>query len=312
MRKDIKIAILDDYQNAALTFADWSSIAKTAEITVFEDHQTDENEIRNRLLPYQVISVMRERTPLSGQLLKQLPNLKLIVSTGPANNSIDMKVAADLGIMVQHTGYVNSGAPELTWGLLLAAARNIPEETTNIRQGKWQTTIGKDLSGKTIGIIGLGRIGGKVASYAKAFDMKVIAWSQNLTTQKAAEAGAAKVSKEELFTDSDFITIHVPLSEGSRGLVSGEYLNLMKPTAILINTSRGPIVNEKALIDALAEKRIAGAVLDVYDIEPMAADHPFRQLTNVTVTPHIGYVTENTYKVFYGDTVKLITEWISQ
>jgi len=311
MKKNMKIAILDDYQNVALSFANWSALAEMAEITVYKDYLETENDLVSRLLPYQIINVMRERTALSGQLLRQLPNLKLIVSTGPVNNAIDSKTADELGITIRHTRGVNNGAPELTWALLLAAARNITVETTNLRAGKWQSTIGKDLSGKTIGIIGLGKIGSKIAAYARAFDMNVIAWSQNMTAQAAQDAGATKVSKEQLFADSDFITVHLPLSDRSRGLVSAAELNLMKPSAMLVNTSRGPIVNEEALITVLKEQRIAGAILDVFDTEPLAADHPFRYLPNVTATPHIGYVTEETYKVFYQDSVKAITGWIA-
>lgn len=312
MKNNIQIAILDDYQNAALTCADWSVLSEMAGITVYNDHQDQESAIVARLLPFQVICVMRERTPLSGSMLRQLPNLKLLVSTGPRNHSIDHETAAELGIIIKNTGYVSNGAPELTWALLLAAARHIPQETHNLRSGKWQSTIGKDLSSRTIGIIGLGNIGAKIAVYAKAFDMKVLAWSPNLTEDTAQAAGALKVTKEQLFSESDFITIHVPLNASSRGLVSVTELNLMKPAAILINTSRGPIVNEAALINALTNNQIAGAVLDVFDVEPLDAGHPYTHLPNVIATPHIGYVTEDTYQVFYGDTVKAITEWISE
>lgn len=310
MNSNLKIAILDDYQNVARSSADWSSLPPHVQVTAFHDHQSKESDIIERLLPYQVISVMRERTPLSGALLKQLPNLKLIVSTGPGNRSIDQVAADELGIIVRHTGFLSNGAPELTWGLLLAATRHLPREIGNVKSGRWQSTVGKDLSGQTIGIIGLGNIGRKIAAYAKAFDMNVLAWSPNLTEQSATEAGAIKVTKAFLFANSDFITIHIPLNDSSVGLVSEPELNLMKRSAMLINTSRGPIVNEKALIEALVTNRIAGAILDVFNVEPLADHHPFRHLANVTATPHIGYVTENTYKVFYEDTVKAIKEWI--
>ena len=219
MNHKIKVAVLDDYQQVALSMADWSSLDDRVEVTVFHDHQTDETAIVERLLPFEVICVMRERTPLNRQLLSKLINLKLIVSTGKRNASIDTDAAGELGIIIKPTGYVQSGAPELTWALLMAIARHIPNENANVRSNAWQTTIGTDLKGKTIGIIGLGNIGTKVAAYAKAFDMKVIAWSQNLTAEKAEAAGATLVSKEELFRQSDFVTVHLILSDRSRGII---------------------------------------------------------------------------------------------
>lgn len=311
MNSKIKIAVLDDYQQVALTMADWSAIDDKADVTVFHDHLPDEAAVIDRLLPYQVTCVMRERTPLTRQILNQLPNLKLIVSTGKRNASIDLKAAEELGITVKFTGYLMSGAPELTWALLMAIARQIPVESNNFRSGGWQTTIGTDLAGKTIGIIGLGNIGCKMASYAKAFDMDVIAWSENLTEEKAALAGAKLVSKETLFREADFITIHLVLSDRSRGIVKKKDLELMKPTAYFINTSRGPLVDELALLEILQQKKIAGAALDVFDMEPVPADHPFRKLDNLLATPHIGYVTQQTYKIFYEDTAKAIEEWLA-
>ncbi len=310
MNKKINIAILDDYQQVALSMADWSVLTDTG-ITVFHDHLSDPKDIIQRLLPFEVICVMRERTPLNRQLLSQLPNLKLIVSTGRRNASIDVQAAIDLGIAVENTGYLTSGAPEHTWALLLAITRHIPTENTNFFSGKWQTTIGTDLKGKTIGIVGLGNIGLKIVEYAKAFDMKVIAWSQNLTREKAMAAGVDYVSKEDLFRHSDFITIHLVLSDRSRGIIRDEDLRIMKSTAFLINTSRGPLIDEKALINILQEKKIAGAALDVFDIEPLPIDHPFRKMENLVATPHIGYVTEETYRIFYQDTVKAIQSWLS-
>jgi phosphoglycerate dehydrogenase-like enzyme len=310
MEKNIKIAVLDDYQRVALASADWSPLMELAEITIFDDHQVDEDDIVARLSPYHILSVMRERTPLTESLLRRLPNLKLVVSTGPENKSIDSAAAEQLGITVRNTNFASNGAPELTWALLMAAARNIALEQENLRAGGWQTSIGKDLSGKTIGIIGLGNIGQKIAAYARAFDMKVIAWSENLTAEKAAASGAAKYSKEGLLAASDFITIHLPLSDRSRGLIGSKELELMKPTAILINTSRGPIINETALISVLKGRKIAAAVLDVYDQEPLEPEHPFRTLDNVVATPHIGYVTEDTYHAAYADSVQIISEAI--
>lgn len=303
--------MLDDYQQVALQMADWSAVQAKAEVTVFNDHQTNEAAIIDRLYPFDVICVMRERTPMTAAILKQLPNLKLIVSTGMRNASIDAKTAEELGIAIKHTGYLETGAPEITWTLLLAIARNIPQETTNFKSGLWQSTIGTDLSGKTIGIVGLGRVGRKIAAYARAFDMNVIAWSQNLTEENTKAAGARLVSKEELFQQADFVSVHLVLSERTRGIIDEAALALMKPTAYFINTSRGPLVNEQALINVLNNKKIAGAALDVFDTEPLPATHPFRTMENVLATSHIGYVTQNTYRLFYGDIVAVLADWLN-
>jgi phosphoglycerate dehydrogenase-like enzyme len=311
VERKIKIAVLDDYQQVALATADWSAINELAEVTVFHDHFGDQDELARVLFPFAVICVMRERTPLNRGLMERLPGLKLIVSTGRRNASIDMQAAAALHITVKHTGYVWSGAPELTWALLMALARNVPVENANLRNGRWQTTIGTDLSGKTIGIMGLGNIGRKIAAYATAFDMRVIAWSTNLTPAQAQENNAEYVDKEKLFKEADFISIHLVLSERTRGIVSAAELGLMKPGSFLINTSRGPLIEEAALIKVLEHKKIAGAALDVFNEEPLPVDHPFRTLQNVLATPHIGYVTRETYRVFYEDTVKEIKEWLA-
>lgn len=310
MSKKIKIAVLDDYQEISQKFADWSVLDSYSDIVVFNDHVDNQQQLIQRLASFEVICVMRERTPLNRDLLSQLPNLRLIISTGYRNASIDIKAAAEFGISIQNTEYVSSGAPELTWALLMAIARNIPVETTNFKSGNWQTTVGIDLKGKTLGIVGLGNIGSKIASFAAAFDMNVIAWSENLTAEKAAAAGAKWVSKETLFRESDFITVHLVLSDRSRNTITAAELDLMKPSAYIINTSRGPLINEEALVTALQQKTIAGAALDVYDREPLPKDHPFRKMDNLLATPHIGYVTEHTYKVFYQDTVKAIQEYI--
>lgn len=306
----MKIAILDDYQQVALEMADWSAVRAKAEIRVFGDHITDPTTLIERLRPFEVICVMRERTPLNREILSQLPHLRLIVSTGSRNASIDSKAAEELGIQIRNTGYHASGAPELTWGLLLALARHIPGENAALRNGGWQHTIGADLNGKTIGIVGLGKIGTTIARYARAFDMKVIAWSENLTAEKAQQASAQLVSKETLFRDADFVTIHLLLSHRSRGTVTATELGWMKPTAYFINTSRGPLVDEAALMAVLRDKKIAGAALDVFDQEPLPLDHPFRTLGNVLCTSHIGYVTADTYRIFFGDTVKAILDWL--
>jgi phosphoglycerate dehydrogenase-like enzyme len=312
MDKLPKIAVLDDYQKVAYQFADWSQVEKRAIVTFFDDHLFDEEQIIERLKPFVIICVMRERTPLTKNILSQLPNLKLVVSTGKRNASINMEAAAQYGITIAPTGYHNSGAPELTWALLMCIARNIVAENNALRDGEWQQTVGTDLYGKTIGIIGLGNIGGKIASYAKVFGMNVIAWSENLTAKKAANAGAELVSKETLFANADFVTVHLVLSDRSRGIISAKDLKLMKPTAYLINTSRGPLINENDLIEILTEKKIAGAALDVFDEEPLADEHPFRNLDNVLCTPHIGYVTNDTYKIFYEDTVKIILDCLNK
>jgi phosphoglycerate dehydrogenase-like enzyme len=304
-----KIAILDDYQDIALSSADWTGLKEKNDIAVFNDHLFEEDEIISRLYPFDVISVMRERTPLTRSLLSQLPNLKLIISTGLRNASIDLDAVEEFRIELQHTGYVTSGAPELTWALLMAIARNIPAENQNVKQGGWQTTIGSDLKGKTLALLGLGNIGQKLAMIGKVFDMHVIAWSENLTEEKAAAFGVKYVSKETLFKEADFLTVLLVLSARSRHIVDMADLQLMKPTAYLINTSRGPLVNEAALISVLENKQIGGAALDVFETEPLPADHPFRKLDNVLATPHIGFVTEHTYEVFFRDIVKILHDW---
>ncbi len=312
MQTKPKIAVIDDYQQLALNMANWHVIQNHAELIVFTDHIADEAGIIERLAGFEIICVMRERTPLTRNILTALPKLRLIVSTGTRNASIDTQAVKDLGISLKHTGYLETGAPELTWALLTALARHIPQEANAFKAGEWQHTIGADLAGKTIGILGLGRVGAKIAAYAKAFDMKINAWSQNLTAEKASEAGATLVSKEELFKTADFITIHLILSDRSRGIVSAKELALMKPSAYFINTSRGPLVVEDDLMQVLAQKKIAGAAVDVFDIEPLPTDHPFRNMDNLLATSHIGYVTENTYRLFYGDTVKIIEEWLNE
>jgi phosphoglycerate dehydrogenase-like enzyme len=308
----IRIAILDDYQNVALEMADWSPLAGRAAITVFNDHLSKVDEIVERLLPFDVVCVMRERTPLPRAVIERLPRLKLIASTGSRNAVIDLEAAAERGIVVAHTGYDKHATVEMTWALILASVRQISSETANLRDGGWQRTLGDVLHGKVLGVLGLGNIGSEVARIGRAFGMNLIAWSQNLTADKAQACGARLVSKEELFRTADIVTIHLVLGPRTKGLVAAAELKAMKPTARLINTSRGPIVDEAALIEVLRERRIVGAALDVFDIEPLPADHPFRSLDNVLSTPHIGYVTRDLYQTFYGDTVKNITRWLDQ
>jgi len=305
-----KIAILDDYQNVALESADWSVLRDRADIAVFRNHLAEPEALIERLLPFDVVCVMRERTPLLRNVIERLPNLKLIASTGSANASIDMAAAGDRGIAVAHTGYRSDPTIELTWALILTSARNIVTESNSVRSGGWQQTVGTDLRGKTLGLLGLGRIGSQVARVGSAFGMKLVAWSQNLTSEVAQAAGATLVSKDQLFEQADVLTIHLVLSGRTRGLVGAAELGKMKPTARLINASRGPIVDEQALISALKNKQIAGAAVDVFDIEPLPASHQFRTLANVLATPHIGYVSDGLYKTFYEDVVSNIRKWL--
>ncbi|WFU45621.1 D-2-hydroxyacid dehydrogenase family protein (plasmid) [Bradyrhizobium sp. CB82] len=306
----MKVAILDDYQNVALRLADWSGVRQHAEITVFNDHVADPSAVIERLQPFDVVCIMRERTPLPREILQQLPNLKLIASTGPRNASIDGQAATDLGIAVTATGYDSTPTIEFTWSLILANMRGIDREAASLKAGGWQTGLGSNLRGKTLSVVGLGNIGKEVARIALAFGMKVIAWSQNLTEETASAAGATRVEKPTLFREADVVTVHLVLSRRTTGLIGRSEFALMKPTARLVNTSRGPIVDEAALIEALQARRIASAAVDVFDIEPLPIDHPFRKLENVLATPHIGYVTEDLYRTFYGDAAANITKWL--
>ncbi len=308
----MKVAILDDYQNVALSMADWSAVAARADITVFNDHLADPDAVVHRLLPFAVVCVMRERTALSRNIIERLDNLRMIASTGPFNASIDTAAAAERGIHVSTTGGYVDSTVELTWALILAAARRIVDETTSVRAGGWQTSVGRQLGGAVLGVLGLGRIGTRVARVGAAFGMEVIAWSANLTRDAAEQAGASYVSNDELFSRADVLTIHLVLSERSRGLVGAQQLQLMKPTALLVNTSRGPIVDEQALIEALESQRIAAAGLDVFDVEPLPDGHRLRSLDNVVATPHIGYVADVVYRTFYGEAAAAIARWLAQ
>jgi phosphoglycerate dehydrogenase-like enzyme len=287
-------------------------VRRHAEITVFNDHLPDPVGVVERLRPFDVVCVMRERTPLTREILQQLPNLKLIASTGPRNASINTQTAADLGIAVTATGYDSTPTIEFTWSLILASMRGIDRETASLKAGGWQTGLGSNLRGKSLGVVGLGNIGREVARIGLAFGMKVIAWSQNLTEEKASAAGATLVDKQTLFREADIVTVHLVLSSRTKGLVGAPEFDLMKPTARLVNTSRGPIVDEVALIEAMQARRIAGAAVDVFDKEPLPADHPFRRLDNVLATPHIGYVTDELYRTFYGDAAANITAWLER
>ena len=306
----ISIAVLDDYQCVALRIADWSHLQGRASIKVFSDTVSDPDSLVARLLPFDVVCVMRERTPLPRGILERLPRLKLIVSTGPKNASIDHDAAKDHNIVVKDTRGSLTAPIELTWALIMASARHVALEAANLRAGDWQQTVGDELAGKTLGVLGLGRIGGKIARIAQAFDMKVIAWSDRATAEEAAKVGANLVTKDELFREADILSIHLVLVEATRHLVGANELARMKQTSWLVNTSRGPIVDEAALIEALMGKKLAGAALDVFDVEPLPKDHAFRTLGNVLATPHLGYVSRQQYAVWYGDTVRIVSEWL--
>jgi phosphoglycerate dehydrogenase-like enzyme len=307
----IKIAVLDDYQNVGRLFADWASLAPRAEAVFFHDHVADLDQLAARLAGFAIIVLMRERTPIGADLLARLPNLKLIVTVGMWNAAVDFAAAKARGIVVCGTpGGDPAATPALTWGLVLAVTRGIASQAASVRAGAWQVGLGTDIHGKTLGVLGLGKIGQAVAGFGTAFGMKVIAWSQNLTAERAAAGGAERVEKDELFRRADVLCIHLKLGERTRGLVGAPELALMKPTAFLVNTSRGPIVDEAALIAALQAGNIAGAALDVFDEEPLAQGHPFRYLPNVLATPHIGYVSEKTYRGAFPDAVEDIRAWL--
>lgn len=306
----MRIAVLDDYQGVALELADWSPLKHRADITVFRDHVAESAGVIARLKPFDIVCVMRERTPLPRAIIDQLPNLKLIVTTAGRNASIDMEAAKERGITVCGTPSTSHGTAELTWALILALVRNLPAESASVRSGGWQVTVGGDLEGRTIGILGFGKIGTRIAKIASAFGMHSLAWSPNLTSEAAERDGARLASKEQLFRDADIVTLHLVLSSRTKGIVGATELNWMKPTAYLVNTSRGPLVDESALIEALRSRTIAGAALDVYDVEPLPKSHPFRSLENVLATPHVGFVSEAGYRVFYSGVVEDIAAWL--
>jgi phosphoglycerate dehydrogenase-like enzyme len=307
----IRVATLDDYQGVALKKGDWSKLPSDTQVESFSDHIDDQDALVARLEPFDVIVAMRERTPFPRSLVERLPNLKLLVTTGARNASFDLVALKERGITVCGTGGLGSPTAELAWGLIIGLMRHIAEEDANVRAGGWQRTIGPTLAGATLGCLGLGNLGSQVAKVGKAFGMDVIAWSQNLTAERAAEVGARLVTKQELFAQSDVVTVHLVLSDRSRGLVGAPEFALMKPTAYLVNTSRGPIVDEGALIEALRSHRIAGAALDVFDVEPLPAEHPLRSLPNTLLTPHLGYVTDEGYDIFYRDAVEDILAWLA-
>ena len=308
----LKVAILDDYAGVALASANWAELDGIAEITVFREHLSEEAAVA-ALDRFDVLCTIRERMALPRRLFEQLPNLKLVTIVGMSLPNLDMQAATEHGVLVVHPDYespayagIANATPELTWGLMIATVRHIAREAHRMREGQWQSTAGPILAGRTLGLLGLGRIGKRMAEYGHVFGMEVIAWSQNLTAEAAASVGVRRVEKDALFALADIVSVHVQLSDRTRGLVTARELGLMKRTAYLVNTSRGPIVEEAALIAALSERRLAGAGLDVFDEEPPPADHPLRRLDNVTLTPHLGYVTQETLAAFYGDVPEAI------
>lgn len=307
----MKIAVLDDYQRVALAMADWSRLQAAHAVTVFTRPFASEDEAAAALAGFEVVTVMRERTPFTRKLFARLPDLKLLVTTGHRNAAIDMQAAAERGVTVCGTDAPGHATAELAFGLILALSRHLVLEANAMREGRWQTTVGRDLRGRTLGLVGLGKLGSQMARYANAFGMPVIAWSANLSDAVAAERGAVRVDKDELFGRADVISIHTKLSARTTGIVGARELALMKPDALLVNTSRGPIVDEEALLAALQGGSIGGAAIDVYATEPLPAEHPLRRAPRTILTPHIGYVTEETYRIFYGGTVVAVEAWLA-
>ncbi|MDO8875331.1 MAG: D-2-hydroxyacid dehydrogenase family protein [Pseudolabrys sp.] len=307
----LKAAILDDYQGVATSLADWSAVAKDVEIKVFDKPFASQAEAIKALQGFAIIAGMRERTPFPRAVLEALPDLKLLITTGAKNNSFDVKAAAERGITVCGTGTAGNPTVGIVFGLMLELTRHIGFENARMKAGEsWQITIGQDLEGLTLGIVGLGKLGQRVAAIGKAFGMNIIAWSQNLTPDRAKEAGVDYASREELFARSDFVSIHYQLSDRSRGLITADDLGRMKKTAYLINTARAPIVDQAALLTALQSKAIAGAGLDVFEVEPLPLDHPYRRLDNVVLTPHLGYVSEQNYRKYFPDIVENIRAFL--
>ncbi len=301
------IAVLDDYQDAVRSLPYWTSLAERATLEVYRDAPPSEEALARRLQPYEIVVPIRERTIFTASLLKQLGNLELLALTGRNSGHVDVTAATSRGVLVTETDGSRSSAAEHTMALILAIARRIPQEDQAMRRGTWQTGLGTDLAGKTLGIVGLGRIGTRIAAFGRFLDMRVIAWGPSLDDGRAAAAGAIRVSLEDLFGESDVVSIHLRLSERTTGIVGARYLSLMKPTAYFINTARGALVDEAALIDALREHRIAGAALDVFSVEPLPAGHPFLSLNNVVLSPHMGFVTREAYDLFFRQVVENIS-----
>ncbi len=311
----LKVAILDDYARVALSVADWTPLVGRTEIVVFDRH-LGADEAAEVLAPFDVLCTMRERMSLPRSLFERLPRLKLVTIIGPSLPNLDLAAATEHGVIVAPSDLrkpvyapIMNATPEFAWGLMIATIRQIPRESRRLRDGLWQDSVGMILAGRTLGLLGLGRIGSQMARYGKAFGMEVIAWSQNLTAEAAAAQNVERVEKDDLFRRSDVLSLHVRLSERTTGMITARELTLMKPSAYLINTSRGPIVKEADLIAALRSGHLAGVGLDVFDEEPLPADHPFRTLDRVTATPHLGYVTAETLAAFYGDTVETVAAY---
>jgi phosphoglycerate dehydrogenase-like enzyme len=305
------IALLDDYQSAALSLADWSRLQTDHKVVAFKEHMPDMEAVARALADFEIVGIMRERTPFPRALFERLPKLRLLVTTGKRNASIDLEAAKAHGVTVCNTGGAGRATADLAIGLMIALARHFRQEFHTMRPGGgWQTTLGMDLEGKTLGILGLGNLGAKVGRIGAALGMKVIAWSQNLTQEQARERGAERLEKDELLRRADVISIHLVLSDRTRGLVGAREFRLMKPTVLLINTSRGPIIDEAALLSALREKRIAGFGADTFNVEPLPPDHPLRAEPRALLTPHLGYVTEDTYRDFYVGMVQAIEAWL--
>jgi phosphoglycerate dehydrogenase-like enzyme len=307
----LRCAVLDDYQGVALEMADWAPVLDRVDVRVLHEHISDVDMLVEELRNAEIVVLMRERTPIARAVLQRLPALRLLITTGMRNASIDLVAAAERGVLVCGTGGLATGTPELTWALILNLMRHVTGENARLRAGGWQRTIGTDLAGAQLGLLGLGRIGAQVARVGRAFGMDVWAWSENLTPERAGEVGVRlAASKAELLASSDVVSIHLVLSERTHGLLGADDLAVMRPSAYLVNTSRGPIVDEGALIEALRGGRIAGTGLDVFDVEPLPADHPFRTLPNVLATPHLGYVTGGGYRIFYRDVVEDIAGYL--
>ncbi len=305
-----RVAVLDDYQGVATAFGPWDRLAGRAEVQVFPDHVADLDALVRRLRPFDVVVAMRERTPFGRDLVTALENLRLLVTTGPRNAAVDLAACAERGVTVCGTGAASNGTAELTWALILAAVRHLPEELASVRAGGWMTTVGGDLAGARLGVVGLGRLGSQVARIGLAFGMDVVAWSANLTAERCADVGVSLVARDELLATSDVVSVHLVLSERTRGLIGAAELARMKPTAWLVNTSRGPVCDEAAVAEACRSGGIAGACVDVYDREPLAVGHPFRSLPNVLATPHVGYVTARGYERFFTEVVDDIVAWL--
>jgi phosphoglycerate dehydrogenase-like enzyme len=304
----VRVAVLDDYQGVALSLGPWESLG--ASVSVFRDHVADDDRLIERLAGFEVVVAMRERTPFTRDRLSRLPALRLLVTTGMANAAIDLDAAREHDVVVCGTGGVASATVELTWALILAVARHVCAEDRRVRAGGWQHTLGFELAGRTLGVVGLGRLGSRVAAIGQAFEMSVIAWSQNLDGSRAASLGVEAVSREELFARADVVTVHLRLSDRTRGLIGAGDLARMRSSAILVNTSRGPIVDEHALLAALEAGTIAGAGLDVFEVEPLPVGHPLRLAPNTVLTPHIGYVSRGSYEVYYREAVEDIAAWL--